>query len=63
MGKWSDRPRDERGGIIGAGIGMAVAAVIVLATAVESTMIVRYLIMASGLVIGFVVGKMAASPR
>ena len=61
MGKWSDRPRDERGGIIGAGIGMAVAAVIVLATAVESTMIVRYLIMASGLVIGFVVGKLAAS--
>ena len=61
MGKWSDRPRDDRGGIIGAGIGMAVAAVIVLATAVESTMIVRYLIMASGLVIGFVVGKLAAS--
>ena len=61
MSKWNERPRAERGAIIGALIGMAIAAVVAFLFAYESSTIVRYLIMAAGLLLGFGAGKLAAS--
>ena len=61
MRKWSDRPRDERASIIGAAIGMGIAAVIAIAFASDSSTIVRYLIMSAGLLLGLGAGKLAAS--
>ena len=54
---WRDRPKHDRYGIIGIFIGMAISAVLVLLFAVESSMMVRYLIMAAGLVAGWGVGR------
>lgn len=61
MAKWSERPREERGAIIGAFIGMGIAAVIAFVFAFHSSTIVRWAIMSAGLLIGFGVGKLAAS--
>lgn len=41
----------------GMAVGIGLAAVVVLLVAVESSMIVRYLIMASGLVLGWLAGR------
>ena len=49
MQKWSERPKGDRGAIIGAIIGMAIAAVVAFVYAYESSTMVRYFIMAAGL--------------
>ncbi len=58
MPKWSERPKGDRGAIIGAIIGMAIAAVVSLAYAAESSTMVRYLIMSAGLLVGLGAGKL-----
>ena len=64
--KWSERPRTHRGAIIGAFLGMAIAAVAVFEYAFHGSIIDRYLIMAAGLLIsggaGALIAKMTA-PR
>ena len=50
--KWNERPKSQRWAIVGALIGMAVAAVVAFVFAYESSTLVRYLIMSAGLVIG-----------
>lgn len=52
--------REDKWALIGIVIGVALAIVIVFLFAVESTMIVRYLIMASGLVLGWAGGRWLA---
>lgn len=59
--KWSETPRDQRGAIIGAMIGMAIAAVVAFVFAYESSTLVRYFIMAAGLILGLGAGKVLAS--
>ena len=59
--KWSEAPRDQRGAIIGAMIGMAIAAVVAFVFAYESSTLVRYFIMAAGLLLGLGAGKMLAT--
>ena len=61
MPKWSERPRGERRAIIGAFVGMAVAGVVAVLFAAESSTMVRYFIMATGLLVGFGAGKLSAS--
>ena len=61
MAKWSERPKAERGAIIGALIGMAIAGVVAFVFAYESSTIVRYFIMAAGLLLGLGIGRLAAS--
>jgi len=60
--KWSERSTSERSIIVGAFIGMAVAAVIAFNYAYDSDTIVRYLIMCAGLIggggAGFVLAKL-----
>ena len=58
---WSERPKENRYIIVGAIIGMAVAAVVAFVFAFEADTIVRYLIMAAGLLIGLFGGKWLAS--
>ena len=60
MSKWSEMPQDQRGAVIGAGIGMLVAAVVAFTFAYDSSTMVRYLIMAAGLLLGLGAGKLAA---
>jgi hypothetical protein len=50
--KWSERPRAHRFAILGAFVGMAVAAVVAFNFAYDSDTIVRYFIMAAGLLGG-----------
>ena len=61
MPKWSERPKDQRGAIIGAMIGMAVAGVVAFVFAYESSTLVRYFIMAAGLLLGLGAGKVFAT--
>ena len=61
MPKWSERPKEDRWAIIGAMIGMAIAGVIAVVFASESSTMVRYLIMAVGLIVGLGAGKLSAS--
>jgi len=61
MPKWSEMPKDQRGAIIGAMIGMAIAAVVAFVFAYESSTMVRYFIMSAGLLLGLGAGKMLAS--
>ena len=58
--KWSARPKTDRWAIIGAFIGMAIAAVAAFNFAFESSTIVRYLIMSAGLLAGLGGGYGAA---
>jgi hypothetical protein len=58
--KWSERPRTHRGAIIGAFLGMAIAAVAVFEYAFYGSIIDRYLIMAAGLLIGGGAGALIA---
>ncbi len=59
--KWSERPRAHRFAIVGAFIGMGVAAVVAFNYAYDSGTIVRYLIMAAGLLGGGGAGFGAAT--
>ena len=61
MPKWSERPKGDRRAIIGAFVGMAIAGVVAVLFAAESTMLVRYFIMAAGLLVGYGAGKLSAS--
>ena len=61
MQKWSDRPKDHRAAIIGAFIGMAIAGVVAIVFASESSTLVRYLIMSAGLLLGLGAGKLAVT--
>ena len=61
MVKWSERPKGDRGEIIGALVGMAIAAVVALVFAYDSSTMVRYFIMAAGLLLGLGAGKLIAS--
>jgi high-affinity Fe2+/Pb2+ permease len=61
MVKWKERPKDQRASIIGAGIGMVIAGVVAYVFAYESSIMVRYFIMAAGLLLGLGAGKIAAS--
>ena len=54
--KWSERPTAHRFAIIGALIGMGVAAVVAFNYAYDSDTIVRYLIMSAGLLGGGATG-------
>lgn len=54
--RWSERPRRDRYAIIGAFVGMGVAAVVAFNFAFESDTIVRYLIMVAGLLGGLAAG-------
>lgn len=58
---WSEKPRDARFAIIGAFIGMLVAAVVAFMFAFDADTIVRYLIMSAGLLIGLGAGKWIGS--
>ena len=59
--KWSERPKSNRWTIIGAFIGMLIAGVVAFNLAFDSSTIVRYFIMAAGLLIGAGAGMGAAS--
>jgi NAD/NADP transhydrogenase beta subunit len=61
MPKWSERTKEDRWAVIGALIGMAIAAVVAIAFASESSTMVRYLIMAAGFLVGLGAGKLSAS--
>lgn len=61
MPKWSERPKDHRRMIIGAMIGMAIAGVVAVVFASESSTMVRYFIMVTGLIVGAGAGKLSAS--
>ena len=58
--KWSEMPKDQRGAVIGAMIGMVIAGVVAFVFASESSTMVRYFIMAAGLLLGLGAGKLAA---
>ena len=60
MAKWSQRSEADRGAIIGALVGMAIAGVVAFVFASQESMMVRYLIMAAGLLLGFGAGRLAA---
>lgn len=59
--KWSDRPRAHRWAIVGAFIGMAIAAVVVFEYAFYGSTFDRYLIMVAGLLLGGGAGVLLAS--
>jgi NAD/NADP transhydrogenase beta subunit len=61
MARWSERPKGDRHAVIGAFIGMAIAGVVAVLFAAESSTMVRYFIMAAGLLVGFGAGKLSAS--
>ncbi|MEO5577431.1 MAG: hypothetical protein ABIR25_00075 [Sphingomicrobium sp.] len=50
--KWSERPRTHRFAIVGAFIGMGIAAFVAFNYAYDSDTIIRYLIMSAGLLGG-----------
>lgn len=58
---WSDRPKQDRYGIIGAFAGMAIAAPIAIVFAYDAPSIVRYGIMSAGLLIGWGTGRFLGS--
>jgi hypothetical protein len=59
--KWRERPRNYRWAIIGAFVGMAIAAVVVFEYAFYGSTFDRYLIMMAGLLIGGGAGLLLAS--
>jgi phosphate/sulfate permease len=54
--KWSERPRSHRFAVVGAFIGMGIAAVVAFNYAYESETIVRWAIMSTGLLGGGAAG-------
>ena len=61
--KWSERPKSNRYAIIGAFIGMAIAAAVAVEFAFYDTTFVRYLIMVTGLLGGGGVGFLLGARR
>ena len=61
--KWSERPRGHRWAIIGAFVGMVIAAVVAFQYAFYGSTFDRYLIMAAGLLGGGAVGLLLARIR
>jgi hypothetical protein len=59
--KWRERARNHRWAIIGAFVGMAIAAVVVFEYAFYGSTFDRYLIMMAGLLIGGGAGLVLAS--
>ena len=60
MPKWSERPKEDRHAIVGGIIGMLIAGVIAILFAADSSTLVRYFIMAAGLLLGLGAGKLSA---
>lgn len=58
---WRDRPKADRYAIIGAFIGMAIAAVVAFTFAFYATTMVRYVIMSTGLLLGWGIGRWLGS--
>lgn len=61
MTAWRDRPKQDRYAFIGLFAGMAIAAPIAVLFAYDASSMVRYVIMASGLVAGWGIGRWAGS--
>ncbi len=51
------RTTEDKYALGGIAVGLAVAAIVAIVFAYDSTTIVRYFIMATGLVVGWVVGR------
>jgi phosphate/sulfate permease len=58
--RWSERPRSHRFAIVGAFVGMAIAAVVAFNYAFDSDTIVRWAIMSTGLLGGGAAGAAIA---
>lgn len=58
---WSGRPKNDRYAVIGIFAGMGIAAVIAIAFAYGASSIVRYFIMAAGLLLGWGLGRWLGS--
>ena len=54
---------DDRYALIGIAVGVAIAAVVVFTLAFNSSSMVRYLILASGLVLGWLAGRAIAHSK
>jgi hypothetical protein len=58
---WGNRPKNDRYAIIGAFAGMLVAGIVAIMFAYNAGSFVRYLIMATGLVVGWGLGRWLGS--
>ena len=58
---WGNRPKNDRYAIIGAFAGMLVAGIVAIMFAYNAGSVVRYLIMATGLVVGWGLGRWLGS--
>lgn len=58
---WRDRPKADQYAIIGAFAGMASAAVVAVVFAFHESTMVRYVIMATGLLLGWGIGRWLGS--
>ena len=58
---WGNRPKNDRYAIIGAFAGMLVAGIVAIMFAYNAGSVVRYLIMATGLVAGWGLGRWLGS--
>ena len=58
---WGNRPKYDRYAIIGAFAGMLVAGIVAIMFAYNAGSFVRYLIMATGLVVGWGLGRWLGS--
>lgn len=54
---WRDRPKADRYALVGCFVGMAVAAVAAFVFAYSSSTMVRWAIMAAGLLVGWGIGR------
>lgn len=55
---WRDRPQADRYAIIGCFIGMGIAAIVAFQFAFYASTIVRWAIMAAGLLVGWGIGRL-----
>ena len=58
---WGNRPKNDRYAIIGAFAGMLVAGIVAIMFAYNAGSVVRYLFMATGLVVGWGLGRWLGS--
>ena len=58
---WGNRPKNDRYAIIGAFAGMLVAGIVAIMFAYNAGSVVRYLILATGLVVGWGLGRWLGS--
>lgn len=54
---WRDQPKLDRYALVGCFVGMAIAAVVAFMFAYSSDTIVRWAIMAAGLLVGWGIGR------